>query len=126
MKTLFYGGKILTMDIPLYTDAVLTENGKITAVGKREELIKQAPDTVIDLDGKTMLPAFIDAHSHFFQTACAFLQVSLLGVRSEEDMRIRIDDYITANGVKPGDWITARDFDPEFMQSGKKSAALRP
>ncbi len=119
MKTLFYGGKILTMDIPLYTDAVLTENGKITAVGKREELIKQAPDTVIDLDGKTMLPAFIDAHSHFFQTACAFLQVSLLGVRSEEDMRIRIDDYITANGVKPGDWITARDFDPEFMQSGK-------
>ena len=66
MKTLFYGGKILTMDIPLYADAVLVEDGKITAVGRREELAGQAPDAVINLEGKTMLPAFIDAHSHFF------------------------------------------------------------
>ena len=119
MKTLFYGGKILTMDIPLYTDSVLVEDGKITAVGRREELTKQAPDTVIDLDGKTMLPAFIDAHSHFFQTAASLLQAPLLGVKSVKDMQIRIDDYIAANGVKPGDWIISRDFDPSLMPDGK-------
>ena len=122
MKTLFYGGKILTMDIPLYADAVLVEDGKITAVGRRKELTGQAPDAVIDLEGKTMLPAFIDAHSHFFQTAASLLQASLLGVKSEKDMQIRIDDFIAASGVKPGEWIIARDFDPSLMPGGKNPA----
>lgn len=122
MKTLFYGGKILTIDIPLYADAVLVEDGKITAVGRREELAGQAPDAVINLEGKTMLPAFIDAHSHFFQTAASLLQASLLGVKSEKDMQIRIDDFITASGVKPGEWIIARDFDPSLMPGGKNPA----
>lgn len=70
MKMLFYGGKILTMDIPLYTDAVLVEDGKITAVGRREELTKQAPDTVIDLDGKNHAARVYRRAQSFFSNGC--------------------------------------------------------
>ena len=30
---------------------------------------------VIDLEGKTMMPSFIDSHSHFFGVANSFLQI---------------------------------------------------
>ena len=44
MKTLFYGGKIITMAHPLYTECVNTENGIVTAGGSLKELSeKYAP-----------------------------------------------------------------------------------
>ena len=37
-KKLFYNGDILTLEDELYAEAVLVEDGKIKAVGKKEEL----------------------------------------------------------------------------------------
>ena len=34
MKTLFYGGNIITMAEPLYAEAVLVEDAKIIAIGR--------------------------------------------------------------------------------------------
>ena len=43
----------------LYAEAVCTVNGIIQAVGTKEELLKlrSKGDRIIDLEGKTMLPA---------------------------------------------------------------------
>ena len=38
MKKLYYNGTVLTMDAPLYAEAVCTENGRICGVGKTETL----------------------------------------------------------------------------------------
>lgn len=65
-KKLFYNGDILTLEDELYVEAVLVEDGKIKAVGKKDELMSQNSDAeMIDLKGKTLMPSFIDAHSHF-------------------------------------------------------------
>ncbi|MEG1641433.1 MAG: amidohydrolase, partial [Ruthenibacterium sp.] len=63
MKKIYFNGNIVTLERELYTGAVLTDGGLISKIGTAEELFALAPDgEKIDLLGKTMLPAFIDAH----------------------------------------------------------------
>lgn len=67
-EQLFYGGSILTMEgmQPQYAEALLIKDGKIRFVGSRQQAESQADSKVqyIDLKNKTLLPSFIDAHSH--------------------------------------------------------------
>ena len=79
-----------------------------------------APDAEpVDLDGKTMLPGFIDAHSHFTQVAMGFLQVSLEGAGSAEEIRSRIREFIQREKIRPGSWVQARDYDHNLLPDGK-------
>jgi hypothetical protein len=60
-------GNVLTIDKSnLKAQAVLVQDDKIVAVGSDKEITSQIdPDTeVIDLQGRTMLPGFIDCHAH--------------------------------------------------------------
>ena len=85
MKTFYYNGTILTMeDASLYAEAVCVENGRILAVGSFDDVMqyKKDGDQMIDLKGKTMLPGFIDAHSHFVGAANAMTQCDLSGCGS--------------------------------------------
>ncbi|UPZ17840.1 hypothetical protein [Flavobacterium humidisoli] len=65
----YYNGDIITMEgkKPTYAQAIVVKDGKILFVGKEEEAMKQAGSghIMVDLKGKTMLPAFLDAHSNF-------------------------------------------------------------
>ena len=65
-STLYFNGTILTMEEPAVVQAVLTENGRIKAAGPLDELRAAAgPETrMVDLRGQTLLPGFIDPHSH--------------------------------------------------------------
>ena len=64
MKTFYINGTILTMEDELYAEAVCVEDGRIQAVGTQEEVLKlqKEEDEIVDLQGKTMLPGFIDGH----------------------------------------------------------------
>lgn len=65
--SIYLGGPILTMnDAQPSAEAVAVQGGRITAVGSRSDILKlQGPATrVVDLRGKTLLPGFIDPHSH--------------------------------------------------------------
>ena len=111
-KKLFYNGDILTLEDELYAEAVLVEDGKIKAVGKKDELMSQNSDAeMIDLKGKTLMPSFIDAHSHFFGYANSKLQVSLEDAVDFEDIANRIKTFIEKNNVPEGVWINANNFD---------------
>ena len=68
LQRFYFNGQILTMDDTApEAGGVLTEGDRILAVGGVPELrARMHPDAVeIDLDGRTMLPAFIDPHGHF-------------------------------------------------------------
>lgn len=66
---LYANGDILTMDgeQAQYVEALAVQAGHIQKMGTRLELeTLHGPDTqVIDLEGKTLMPGFIDAHGHF-------------------------------------------------------------
>ena len=67
-EKLFYGGSILTMEgmQPKYAEALLVRDGKILFVGSKQqaERLANAQVQYINLNNKTLLPSFIDAHSH--------------------------------------------------------------
>ena len=65
---LYFNGTILTMDALNSTpEAVLTEGHLIRAVGSEADLRRQMPTgtEIVDLNGRTLIPAFIDPHGHF-------------------------------------------------------------
>ena len=112
MKTLYYNGTILTMEKPLVAEAVLTEDGVIKKAGGLSSVMELAKDARrIDLKGHTMLPAFIDAHSHFSAYANSFLQVPLEEADSFQDIQKGISAFLQKNKVPPGKWVVAGGYD---------------
>ena len=120
MKSLYYGGNIITMEENSSPQAVLIENDVITEVGSFEELTKKAGKDVslYDLKGQTLMPAFIDAHSHFISTAFSFLQVPLGNAQSFNDIKNRISDFIKANHIPKGAWVTGKGYDQNLLCEG--------
>jgi imidazolonepropionase-like amidohydrolase len=68
--TLFEGARLITGDgsPPVEDSAFLIENDTITRVGKKGDIQRPAGAVRIDLTGKTVMPAIIDAHSHLGYT----------------------------------------------------------
>ncbi|MCR5742921.1 MAG: amidohydrolase family protein [Lachnospiraceae bacterium] len=74
-QIIFKGGKYLTLDKKIPTmNAVLITDGTITASADAFILEEIAPDAeVIDLKGKTLIPAFTETCSSFYKTAFELL-----------------------------------------------------
>ena len=66
--TIFFGGDILTMsgDQPEYVEAIVISGERIKFAGTKDEALQFAEKNtaMVDLKGQTMLPGFIDPHSH--------------------------------------------------------------
>jgi predicted amidohydrolase YtcJ len=66
---IYWGGDIVTVDEAQPTaEALAVKDGKIVGVGARaaiETSHKGATTRVVDLGGKTLVPGFVDGHSHF-------------------------------------------------------------
>src|SRR5689334_17834261 len=64
--TLYEGARLVTGDsaAPIESSAFLVENGKFTRVGKKGDIKAPAGAARVDLTGKTVMPAIIDAHTH--------------------------------------------------------------
>jgi predicted amidohydrolase YtcJ len=77
---IWFGGPILTMnEAGDSVDAVAVKNGIILAVGSSEDMTdhKDENTEMIDLDGKTMLPGFVDAHGHVFMIGVQALSANI-------------------------------------------------
>lgn len=121
-QTLYENGNILTMeDSP--AQAVLVRDGRIAFAGdNRQARLLAGPDTRrVDLKGDTLMPAFIDAHSHFAGYAHSLLQVDLAGVDSLAKMEERIRVFIEENALPAGEWVKAGGYDHNTL-----SPALHP
>ena len=81
-EVLYLGGTILTMAgaEPTYAEAVAVRDGLITFVGSETDALSiRGPDTTVhDLEGRTMLPGFIDAHGHLKNVGFQSLAADLL------------------------------------------------
>ncbi len=66
---IYHNGTILTIvDAQPTAEAVAIKDCKILAVGAQADVLKTAGKNTqkIDLDGKTMLPGFVDSHGHAY------------------------------------------------------------
>jgi predicted amidohydrolase YtcJ len=77
----FLGGSIVTVnDAKPFADAVAIKDGKILAVGSKEEIAKfqNAKTEIVDLAGRALLPGFVDGHGHCFGTGLQAASANLL------------------------------------------------
>lgn len=116
---LFYNGDILTMedDSPNYAEAIIAQNGKIVFVGTKSEAESKFKDSEkIDLKGKTLLPGFIDPHSHFGMVSNTMGQVDLNpkpvgNVTNLNDILENLKKYKEDKKIPDGEWIFGWGYD---------------
>lgn len=106
---IIHGGKIYTVeDNNPIVEAVAVKEGKIIFTGTENEVEKFRTEKteIIDLQGKTMTPGFIEGHGHLFGLGFSELTVNLADVKSYEELVDKVKEAVTK--AKPGDWIVGR------------------
>ncbi len=110
MKKIYINGDFITLE-KNEIEGVVIENDKILKTGNKDEVLNLVDkDTeVIDLKGRTMMPSFIDAHSHIFGLAKQFLEVSIDDAKSITDIKNKLKEYKKHN--QTDDWIIINGYD---------------
>ena len=106
MRKAFINGKVYTVnDKQPLAEAVVTEGNKIIFVGSNVEAQKfiDTSTEVIDLNGKLMLPGFIDNHVHFITGGFYLLGIDLRPANSTAEFKSILKEYAAKH---PGKWIT--------------------
>ena len=114
--TVFTGGTVLTVDAEFsQAEAIAIRDNRILAVGTDAEVRKLAGDDarVVELQGKTVLPGFIDPHAHVIAGSTVDAIMDYVGMA-----RFQTTDAVLAHiasraaEAPPGEWLVFRNFDP--------------
>jgi len=109
--TIYYGGEIVTVnDLQPEAEAVAVKDGKILAVGYRDEVmqLKGEATQVMDLAGGTMLPGFFDPHSHVFMTGVQAVAANLLSQPDGEVNSVATLQAVLKKWVEQNQKITGK------------------
>ncbi|MTI30657.1 amidohydrolase [Xanthovirga aplysinae] len=106
---IIYNGQIYTMDTqnPI-AEAVVVNDGKISFVGKIEEVknrLKGAKQ-LLDLKGKAMTPGFIESHGHLMGMGEKALSLDLTQCETFEEMVEKVKEAVAK--TNKGEWILGR------------------
>ncbi len=117
-KVLFKGARIITMkgDEIIEKGDVMVENNRITGIGAQGSLPYSADTKLIDVTGKTIVPGFVDVHSHMWpswglQKNQVWIYAANLayGVTTTRDPQTATTDVLTyADMVEAGDMAGPR------------------
>ena len=118
--TLYFGGPIVTLEEPQYAQALVERGGRIAYVGDREEAERLAGPGArrVDLEGRALLPAFVDPHSHLLACAYARLQVPLGECAGWGEIADRLSRHVQEQGVQPGEWVKGTGYDQNALAEG--------
>lgn len=126
--SIYFGGDIITIsDAQPKVEAVAVKDGKILALGTQAEIEKanKGPATkLVDLSGKTLMPAFLDAHSHYINSLLVANQAQVYappsGPGKDVDSIIAtIKEFAADHNVQPGELIMAYGYDDTVMPNGR-------
>ena len=118
--TLYFGGPIVTLEEPRYAQALVERGGRIAYVGEREEAERLAGPGArrVDLEGRALLPAFLDPHSHLLACAYARLQVPLGECAGWGAIADRLSRHVQERGIQPGEWVKGTGYDQNALAEG--------
>ena len=118
--TLYFGGPIVTLEEPQYAQALVERGGRIAYVGDREEAERLAGPGArrVDLEGRALLPAFLDPHSHLLACAYARLQVPLGECAGWGEITDRLAKHVQERGIQPGEWVKGTGYDQNALAEG--------
>ena len=109
-----YNGTVITLeDEQPKANAVFVDRGKIVAVGNDPELRLHLKETtkLIDLKGATLLPGFIDPHTHPVASSFLHGMIDLSGFRHENQKEIWTHLESEIKNYALGEWIMCKGLD---------------
>jgi len=119
---ILYNGKIITVDsVNSIAQAVAVKDGKILAVGTNADISKyKGGNTIVeDLKGKTLVPGFIDGHSHFMsfgrKNAVNVSAPPVGPVKNIADIIAALQKFKKEHNIKDGEWISGYGYDPDQL-----------
>ena len=122
MKKLFINGNIITVnEKEEIVEAVLVVDGKIEATGTSQELLnlKDESTEIVDLQGKTMLPGFIDPHGHIVPVAQTLMIVTLGEVTSKEELLAKLEESLKNDPPAGDNWLIGFGYDNTKFPDGE-------
>lgn len=122
MRTILKNGRCHTLNAQNdIAEAIFMENGRIAAVGTNDEIMKLAKegDTIIDAEGKTVMPGFYDSHMHLLSYGYSLTMAYLDDCNSVEDVIATMKKYIEDNNIPPGTWVEGRGWNETNYPEGR-------
>lgn len=107
-------GTVYTVDEnQVQAEAVALKGNKIAAIGTAEEIAEWVSDSteVIDLQGKFVMPGFIEGHGHFSGLGSSLMNLNFLKAKTWSEIVAMVAEK--AKTAKPGEWITGRGWHQE-------------
>lgn len=126
---IYLGGEIVTIeDAQPTAEALAVKGGYILASGDRkliEERHKGSSTRIVDLGGKTLLPGFLDAHSHYFSSLTVANQVNVYAPpagpgKDPASILSELVKFRDGNKIPKGVVIQAYGYDENVMPPGNQ------
>ena len=125
---IYTGGDIVTVNDKMPTaEAVAVKDGKILAVGSKadvEKAHKGAATKSVDLGGKTLMPSFIDAHSHYINSLLVANQCKLYAPpagpgKDVPSILAELRKFAADRKIAKGEMVMAYGYDDTVMPDGR-------
>ncbi len=122
---IYINGNIITIEDELpIASSVAVKDGRIIGVSDQslEPIHKGDSTLIIDLKGKTLLPGFVDAHSHFSLAMSMVRQANLSSPpvnsnKSIDDIIQTLRTHRETYNIQKGEWIIGWGYDPDLLEN---------
>jgi predicted amidohydrolase YtcJ len=118
---IYFGGDILTMagKTPSYVEALVVEDGRIAFTGSLDAAMtrKSADTRLIDLNGRTLLPGFIDTHGHMVYFGKNMIDADLFGTPDIAGLISRMKAHV--DKTPDGAWIVGFGYLARSLKEGR-------
>ncbi len=128
---IYHGGDIVTVDDKNpAAEALAVFKGKIIAVGTKADVLKLKGDTtkLVDLGGKTLVPGFLDGHSHFINCLQVAHQANCFAPpagpgKSIADIITSLKATQAKFKIPNGEFIVGYGYDGDAITDGREMSA---
>jgi len=129
--TIYHGGDIVTVDDRNPTaEALAVKDGRIIAVGKQGDVLKLRGEStqVVDLGGKTLIPGFLDGHSHFINSLQVARQANCMAPpagpgKSIADILVALRQVQQKFAIPKGEFVVGYGYDRDALSEGRELTA---
>lgn len=117
--TIYVNGKFYTLDKDnTIVDAVATGDGKIIALGKSMDLSQKYPKAkVVDLNGKTVVPGFIDAEGNLMEFSRNLNFIDLRGTKTLAEILSKVSERL--HTAKENEWVGGFGWDDQLLSQAE-------
>ncbi len=124
---IYHGGPIITVDSRLPdAEALAVKDGKIVAVGRRADVLRTKGEStrMVDLEGKTLVPGFVDGHSHFISSLQVASQANCFPpprgpCKSISDIIKSLRELQQKQGIAKGEFVIGYGYDGDSLTDNR-------